>query len=101
MSVAAAASSPKRWRRAGRDRKSTRLNSSHSQNSYAVLCLKKNKHAACVETELELLDVALAPESGGRDGFHRGIRCSDNPTPTRDNPRCLQSSRSTALTHAC
>src|SRR5688572_2957385 len=28
-----------------RDRKSTRLNSSHSQNSYAVFCLKK-KHAA-------------------------------------------------------
>src|SRR5438270_7917207 len=26
-----------------RDRKSTRLNSSHSQNSYAVFCLKKNK----------------------------------------------------------
>src|SRR5256886_10262652 len=24
------------------DRKSTRLNSSHSQNSYAVFCLKKN-----------------------------------------------------------
>src|SRR2546430_9689035 len=29
------------WRR---DRKSTRLNSSHSQISYAVFCLKKNKH---------------------------------------------------------
>src|SRR5688572_32707936 len=29
-----------------RDRKSTRLNSSHSQISYAVFCLKKkNKHA--------------------------------------------------------
>src|SRR2546430_16146996 len=28
------------WRRA-RDRKSTRLNSSHSQISYAVFCLKK------------------------------------------------------------
>src|SRR5256886_4808351 len=28
----------------GRDRKSTRLNSSHSQNSYAVFCLKKKKH---------------------------------------------------------
>src|SRR2546430_1986116 len=27
-----------------RDRKSTRLNSSHSQNSYAVFCLKKKKH---------------------------------------------------------
>src|SRR2546427_4848908 len=30
-------------RAAGRDRKSTRLNSSHSQISYAVFCLKKKK----------------------------------------------------------
>src|SRR2546427_8388934 len=30
-------------RRALRDRKSTRLNSSHSQISYAVFCLKKKK----------------------------------------------------------
>src|SRR2546427_7557838 len=30
-----------KWRR--RDRKSTRLNSSHSQISYAVFCLKKKK----------------------------------------------------------
>src|SRR3989475_9392737 len=29
--------------RADRDRKSTRLNSSHSQISYAVFCLKKKK----------------------------------------------------------
>src|SRR2546430_3921730 len=28
---------------AGKDRKSTRLNSSHSQISYAVFCLKKKK----------------------------------------------------------
>src|SRR2546430_10158156 len=28
-----------------RDRKSTRLNSSHSQISYAVFCLKKKKYA--------------------------------------------------------
>src|SRR2546430_11838504 len=28
------------------DRKSTRLNSSHSQNSYAVFCLKKKKPSA-------------------------------------------------------
>src|SRR5207249_11877995 len=27
-----------------RDRKSTRLNSSHVSNSYAVLCLKRTKH---------------------------------------------------------
>src|SRR5256886_9733011 len=30
--------------KAERDRKSTRLNSSHSQISYAVFCLKKKKH---------------------------------------------------------
>src|SRR2546430_10949248 len=30
--------------RMGRDRKSTRLNSSHSQISYAVFCLKKKKY---------------------------------------------------------
>src|SRR2546427_1364321 len=29
-----------------RDRKSTRLNSSHSQISYAVFCLKKKKNSA-------------------------------------------------------
>src|SRR6476620_12034612 len=28
----------------GRDRKSTRLNSSHANNSYAVSCLKKKKN---------------------------------------------------------
>src|SRR2546427_642660 len=33
------------WRlRRGADRKSTRLNSSHSQISYAVFCLKKKKN---------------------------------------------------------
>src|SRR3989475_6583002 len=31
------------WRDAWQDRKSTRLNSSHSQISYAVFCLKKKK----------------------------------------------------------
>src|SRR3712207_7016443 len=30
--------------RDGRDRKSTRLNSSHANISYAVFCLKKNKN---------------------------------------------------------
>src|SRR2546430_3827065 len=35
------------WQR-HRDRKSTRLNSSHSQISYAVFCLKKKKTLTCV-----------------------------------------------------
>src|SRR5256886_7101563 len=34
----------------GRDRKSTRLNSSHSQISYAVFCLKKKKKHKSDET---------------------------------------------------
>src|SRR2546430_12676588 len=37
---------------AWRDRKSTRLNSSHSQISYAVFCLKKKKQIhGCISTE--------------------------------------------------
>src|SRR3712207_8763562 len=31
-----------------RDRKSTRLNSSHANISYAVFCLKKKKHIVCL-----------------------------------------------------
>src|SRR2546430_5963974 len=34
------------------DRKSTRLNSSHSQISYAVFCLKKKKHKETEETRV-------------------------------------------------
>src|SRR3712207_8202807 len=36
----------------GRDRKSTRLNSSHANISYAVFCLKKKKHS---QTSLSVL----------------------------------------------
>src|SRR5688572_31461478 len=36
------------------DRKSTRLNSSHSQISYAVFCLKKKKNKHCQRTHVEL-----------------------------------------------
>src|SRR5256886_7517526 len=42
--------------RSGRDRKSTRLNSSHSQISYAVFCLKKKQihRPATLEAILDL-----------------------------------------------
>src|SRR5947207_13239315 len=40
----AGGSSPTRCRRAGADRKSTRLNSSHTVISYAVFCLKKKNN---------------------------------------------------------
>src|SRR2546430_10435561 len=42
----------------GSDRKSTRLNSSHSQISYAVFCLKKKELLA----HLGRLDVLRAPD---------------------------------------
>ena len=34
----------------GEDRKSTRLNSSHDQISYAVFCLKKKKYSSSAQT---------------------------------------------------
>src|SRR2546427_2763139 len=40
------------------DRKSTRLNSSHSQISYAVFCLKKKKDAADLLTNTQRLGEA-------------------------------------------
>src|SRR2546429_6755176 len=38
--------------RRARDRKSTRLNSSHGYISYAVFCLKKKKHYLAVEVRV-------------------------------------------------
>src|SRR2546430_11150687 len=43
-----------------RDRKSTRLNSSHSQISYAVFCLKKNTRSQIPRTR-ELHGLELGP----------------------------------------
>src|SRR3712207_7695339 len=40
---AVGAQGPEQCRRHGKDRKSTRLNSSHANISYAVFCLKKKK----------------------------------------------------------
>src|SRR2546430_7109845 len=40
------------------DRKSTRLNSSHSQISYAVFCLKKKKTRKCHPRQIQPSDAA-------------------------------------------
>src|SRR2546430_4796620 len=50
-----------------RDRKSTRLNSSHSQISYAVFCLKKKKGSHLANLYLH---VTVYVDVGG--GHHRG-----------------------------
>src|SRR2546430_10368650 len=58
-----------------RDRKSTRLNSSHSQISYAVFCLKKKEQLV-----------------GGGEEDHRrddGNRTRDGVVDDRDVPRVL------------
>src|SRR2546430_10133703 len=41
------------------DRKSTRLNSSHSQISYAVFCLKKKRYMQLVEFAYNVRDASL------------------------------------------
>src|SRR2546430_9585006 len=40
------------------DRKSTRLNSSHSQISYAVFCLKKKNKETCISSDRRCSHVA-------------------------------------------
>src|SRR3954466_11280690 len=47
--------------RTGSDRKSTRLNSSHTIISYAVFCLKKNKHFPSPEPLRRSLSTPLPP----------------------------------------
>src|SRR3989475_3733161 len=46
---------PQRIGLALRDRKSTRLNSSHSQISYAVFCLKKKEHTSELQSQSNLV----------------------------------------------
>src|SRR5688572_32071128 len=60
-SANAAAESSRPSQRPPRDRKSTRLNSSHSQISYAVFCLKKkkkqyNEHNKIVTSKHDVID---------------------------------------------
>src|SRR6516165_8034415 len=54
------------------DRKSTRLNSSHSQTSYAVFCLKKKKQIDQIDHALKLHRPAAKNLLGGVAGV--GIR---------------------------
>src|SRR2546430_5655211 len=53
----------------GRDRKSTRLNSSHSQISYAVFCLKK-KNCESLACEISFSFKKILPLSGRNNDPH-------------------------------
>src|SRR2546430_2651276 len=62
-----------------RDRKSTRLNSSHSQISYAVFCLKKNKEK---RTEhLGPIEATLDPQMLGRPSL---VKANGNAARVRN-----------------
>src|SRR5207244_4664086 len=65
-----------------RDRKSTRLNSSHQIISYAVFCLKKKKIKTRLSTFLQLLTATIVGLQAVRQ--QRGItrfRCHPVPRP--------------------
>src|SRR5256886_10766555 len=71
------------------DRKSTRLNSSHSQISYAVFCLKKKKHL----TEIHLIWSDLASLCCPVGGHHARVvsmrgRSIGSLVPVRCLRRC-------------
>src|SRR5256885_6494807 len=55
-------------RRLARDRKSTRLNSSHLVISYAVFCLKKKNKQAVEQTDVEEAD-RVRGDAAGREGI--------------------------------
>src|SRR2546427_7185962 len=50
------------------DRKSTRLNSSHSQISYAVFCLKKKKQQSARVLQIKTRTVSATPSRSGEPG---------------------------------
>src|SRR5436190_7280912 len=61
-----------RGHRVERDRKSTRLNSSHTVNSYAVFCLKKkNSGANAIES---VIPAAAEGDGNGRDVWFQRLQ---------------------------
>src|SRR2546430_5132269 len=73
--VCQASGAEERMVQVSQDRKSTRLNSSHSQISYAVFCLKKKNNIKC------LYPVATAAPCS------RGSRCASAPCPSTSSLR--------------
>src|SRR2546430_3389097 len=73
-----------------RDRKSTRLNSSHSQISYAVFCLKKKKPCLlCGVRYLQLLPVSSPPAGVLMSARRWTLMVGRCLLSRRTAPRCL------------
>src|SRR2546430_9852388 len=75
-----------------RDRKSTRLNSSHSQISYAVFCLKKKKEKVTgpYAAHLVLFILRLQLAVGGRFRRHTHSHCAGLPSRLVQAQLCLR-----------
>src|SRR5215469_2416634 len=58
-----------------RDRKSTRLNSSHVEISYAVFCLKKKKHLECLAVAICPCSVVAVEFDNDRSQLQSGFVC--------------------------
>src|SRR2546430_3696581 len=67
-----------------RDRKSTRLNSSHSQISYAVFCLKK-KNKQLTRIRPRVLALAALPSTAKRRGIVHPRHSRGRPNPAPDD----------------
>src|SRR5256886_4992811 len=84
---------------AGTDRKSTRLNSSHSQISYAVFCLKKKKNetapASLLDRAIQIVKTAREASSD-RKSHIEGHRCS-----TRESVMGSHTRRGPGAPHHC
>src|SRR2546430_5785634 len=81
------------------DRKSTRLNSSHSQISYAVFCLKKKRHHGCSRPSCSspTPSSCAAPTSRGcPPPSHWPALTTPPPVPSRSRDRSSRSCRSSA-----
>src|SRR2546430_4459561 len=64
------------------DRKSTRLNSSHSQISYAVFCLKKKNHTTSWRPLIPLGHGSWPAQPGGTAPVGSPSHCGHRPRPT-------------------
>src|SRR5207249_4165358 len=81
-------------RREHRDRKSTRLNSSHVSNSYAVFCLKKKT----VGPDIAGLDEIVVAHDADPDlvividsaPAHRAVPCSESEQAPAEGPNSIQ-----------
>src|SRR5438445_6257646 len=62
--------------RAHRDRKSTRLNSSHANTSYAAFCVKKKSHAHAHDSVVVTMVHALCGNTLSVIGFAESYVCS-------------------------